>query len=809
MSNFLKEINGVPRGTVMVPGDLPTITLTSDVTGSGSAGSITTTIAPHVVINSKIAQRSARSVMGNSGNTTADVTDIQGTANQVLVINSAGTSLGFGAVNLASSAAVTGILANANTTATNIWNPNTIASRDAAGISNFTCVREFVQVNNTGSTATLNSATPTMIQFTGTSSNDCVLPDATTLVKGTRFWIINRSTGSITVKNNGGTLLATLNTNDESIFLLTDGSSTNGVWDITSIGSSGITALTGDVTASGSGSVVATIASNAVTNAKLAQMTAHTYKGNNTGSTANAADITSTQLTADLNLFTSSLQGLTPASGGGTTNFLRADGTWAAAGSGSVTSVAMTVPAFLSVAGSPITSSGTLAVTLSGTALPIANGGTGQTTANPAFNALSPLTTKGDLLVYTTVNARLPVGTDNQIIVADSTQTSGVKWASYQQLLTNSTVTSNTTMVVGTQYFTNGSSGALHMTLPATSNVGDIIAICGIPSSTGWVVYSNASASAQQIYSGSKSSLTSSSSSIVLVSSNNENDAVYLICTVANSKWNIAYLNDTNTVFNGIAATGGTITTYTSGGTTYKVHTFTSSGTFQITSGSTTQLQALVVAGGGGGGSSNSSGGGGAGGFKYSTGLSYGTGSYTVTVGAGGAGSNGGGTASTGSNSVFDTITSTGGGGGGAFNGAASAGGSGGGGGNPAGGAASPAGQGNAGGNGTGGSANNQGGGGGGGAGAVGGTGTTSVGGNGGNGSSNSITGSAVTYGGGGGGGNFNGTGGTGGTGGGGGGGTTGNGTAGTTNTGGGGGSGPGGTGGTGGSGIVIISYPT
>jgi len=39
-----------------------------------------------------------------------------------------------------------------------------------------------------------------------------------------------------------------------------------------------------------------------------------------------------TQVTADLNLFTSALQGLVPLSGGGSTNFLRADGTWAAAG---------------------------------------------------------------------------------------------------------------------------------------------------------------------------------------------------------------------------------------------------------------------------------------------------------------------------------------------------------------------------------------------------------------------------------------------------------------------------------------------
>ena len=53
---------------------------------------------------------------------------------------------------------------------------------------------------------------------------------------------------------------------------------------------------------------------------------------------------------------------------------------------GTVTSVAATVPAFLSVAGSPITTSGTLAITLSGTALPVANGGTGVTTSTGSGN---------------------------------------------------------------------------------------------------------------------------------------------------------------------------------------------------------------------------------------------------------------------------------------------------------------------------------------------------------------------------------------------------------------------------------------
>ena len=58
------------------------------------------------------------------------------------------------------------------------------------------------------------------------------------------------------------------------------------------------------------------------------------------------------------------------------------------AGTGSVSSVAMSVPTFLSVSGSPVTSSGTLAVSLSGVPLPVLNGGTGGANETDARNNL-------------------------------------------------------------------------------------------------------------------------------------------------------------------------------------------------------------------------------------------------------------------------------------------------------------------------------------------------------------------------------------------------------------------------------------
>jgi len=40
----------------------------------------------------------------------------------------------------------------------------------------------------------------------------------------------------------------------------------------------------------------------------------------------------------------------------------------------------------------------------------------------------SPLTTKGDLFTYSTLDARLPIGADGQSLVADSVESTGLKW---------------------------------------------------------------------------------------------------------------------------------------------------------------------------------------------------------------------------------------------------------------------------------------------------------------------------------------------------------------------------------------------
>jgi len=238
VSNFLKTASGLPRGAgvqgtdigsgsatatqflaangttgsafrILAAGDLPTITLTGNVTGSASAGSISTTIANSAVTLAMLANLAANSVIGNvtgsSATPTAVSTLTTATASSVMVRD-----------------------ANANVQVNNIIEGVTTTAT-AAG------------------TTTLTAASTHTQQFTGTTTQTVVLPNATTLIAGQAFLITNRSTGVVTVNANGGGLIQTMAAGSQTIVTVITVGTSAGTWDsaysLTSGGSTSLTAL--------------------------------------------------------------------------------------------------------------------------------------------------------------------------------------------------------------------------------------------------------------------------------------------------------------------------------------------------------------------------------------------------------------------------------------------------------------------------------------------------------------------------------------------------------------------------------------
>lgn len=186
-----------------------------------------------------------------------------------------------------------------------------------------------------------------------------------------------------------------------------------------------------------------------------------------------------------------------------------------AGASSGVTSVGLSAPSWLSVTGSPVTTAGTLglaaasgqaqnkvlaspngapgAVSLrslvagdipsidfskitTGT-VPINQGGTGQTSQLTGFNALSPTTTKGDLIASNgSNNVRFGVGTDSNILMSDSSAGSGMSWQAMETIqasspATGANVTFGTVLTNETLYLTPaGTLATLTVTLPADAN---------------------------------------------------------------------------------------------------------------------------------------------------------------------------------------------------------------------------------------------------------------------------------------------------------------------------------------------------
>lgn len=88
-------------------------------------------------------------------------------------------------------------------------------------------------------TTTLTTASQTNQQFTGSTTQTVVLPDATTLPSGRSFFITNRSSGVVTLNYNGGSLAQSLAAGTEVRAYLISNGSAAGTWDISYISSGG------------------------------------------------------------------------------------------------------------------------------------------------------------------------------------------------------------------------------------------------------------------------------------------------------------------------------------------------------------------------------------------------------------------------------------------------------------------------------------------------------------------------------------------------------------------------------------------
>jgi hypothetical protein len=393
-----------------------------------------------------------------TASTTVPTTDLSGTITNAQLANStiSGVALGGNLYNLT---AGTGVSFSTGTT----YNGSTA-----------------ITINATGSGGTVTSVTGTApIASSGGTTPAISISQATTSTNGylsSTDWntfnnkqpsgtYVTSVTGTAPVVSSGGTTpaisMAAATASVNGYLTSTDWTTFNnkGSGTVTSVSGTGTVngiTLTGTVTSSGSLTLGGTL--SGIGNS---QLTNSTISGVALGS----------------NLFNLTAGTGVSFSAGTTYNGSAAITINATGSGGTVTSVAATVPAFLSISGSPITTSGTLAISYSGTALPAVNGGTAQT----AY-------TTGDILYASATNtlSKLAIGTTGYTL----TVASGVPAWKPPYTRTSFTATAGQTSFTATynvgyvQVFVNGvllnaadytATSGTAVVLAVAANAGDIL----------------------------------------------------------------------------------------------------------------------------------------------------------------------------------------------------------------------------------------------------------------------------------------------------------------------------------------------
>lgn len=117
-----------------------------------------------------------------------------------------------------------------------------------------------------------------------------------------------------------------------------------------------------NVTITGGSIAGSTINTGSLALSSIVPIANNTVLGNISGISGAPSALNKAQLTSLINTFTSSLAGLVPASGGGTTSFLRADGTFAVPPGGGGSGTVTQVNTGTGLTGGPITGSGTISI---------------------------------------------------------------------------------------------------------------------------------------------------------------------------------------------------------------------------------------------------------------------------------------------------------------------------------------------------------------------------------------------------------------------------------------------------------------